>query len=411
MANDFGNFGQYFSGTGEFVDAKIAILGVGGGGNNAVDRMISEGNIDDVKFVAVNTDVNVLSASKAQYKVQIGKKETRGLGAGAKPEVGAKSAEENLDEIAGVLEDVDVLFITAGMGGGTGTGAAPIIAKWAKDKGILTIAVVSKPFTFEGARKMRIAENGIEELKANVDSLIIVPNNNIFKVFKDKASVKECFKKADEILMQSVGGIYDIIKKCGDINVDFNDIRTIMSNRGIIHMGVGFGKGEDRFKQALARATQNQLLETTIDGARAVLVQYYGDKLDMIEISNCGEEIYAKADPNVELIFGTREAEEESEELRDFVMITIIAADFAPATPTIEGGFSTASIGVIPSPMAAQPAQPAQPAPQQPIPVVPVQKEAPAADNNPFVMPQTSADDASADEDDSKIPSFLRRPR
>lgn len=410
MGNDFGSFGQFFSGSGEFADAKIAILGVGGGGNNAVDRMIEEKNIEDVTFIAVNTDVNVLAASKAKVKVQIGKKETRGLGAGAKPEVGAKSAEENLDEIAGVLADVDVLFITAGMGGGTGTGAAPIIAKWAKDKGILTIAVVSKPFTFEGSRKMRVAEAGIEELKANVDSLIIVPNNNIFKVFKDKASVKECFKKADEILMQSVTGIYDIIKKCGDINIDFADIRTIMSNRGIIHLGVGYGKGEDRFKQALARATQNQLLETTIDGARAVLVQYYGDKLDMIEISNCGEEIYAKADPNVEVIFGTREPQVESEDERDFVMITIIAADFAPKEgAVIDAGttFAQSAIGSNPFVQAA----PAQAAPQAPV----MPKEAPreTPQPTPFTLPQSAPVNEApvSNDDDDRIPSFLRKPR
>lgn len=325
----FSELGDSYAGVGEFVDARIVIIGIGGGGNNAVDRMIADSGIDDVTFVAMNTDIHVLNNSKASIKIQIGKKETKGLGAGAKPEVGAKSAEESIDEISQVLDLADVVFITAGMGGGTGTGAAPIVAKLAKDKGILTIAVVSKPFTFEGKRKMDIAEDGIKKLKEAVDSLIIVPNNNIFNVFKERATVKDSFKKADEILTQSVKGIYDIIKKCGDINIDFADIRTIMSNRGVIHMGVGYGKGDDRFKQALARATQNQLLETTIDGARAVLVQYYGDKLDMIEVSECGMQICEKADPNVDLIFGTREPEEESEELRDFVQITIIAADFA----------------------------------------------------------------------------------
>lgn len=400
MTNGFADLGDSYAGSNDFVDARIVIIGIGGGGNNAIDRMVSDAGIDDVTFVAMNTDVHVLNSSKAPIKVQIGKKETKGLGAGAKPEVGAKSAEESIDEIAQILDLADVVFITAGMGGGTGTGAAPIVAKLAKEKGILTIAVVSKPFAFEGRRKMEVAEDGIKKLKETVDSLIIVPNNNIFNVFKERATIRDSFKKADEILTQSVKGIYDIIKKCGDINIDFADIRTIMSNRGVIHMGVGFGKGDDRFKQALARATQNQLLETTIDGAKAVLVQYYGDKLDMIEVSECGMQICEKADPNVELIFGTREPEEESEDLRDFVQITIIAADFAAAEKTQNaqpeyfgsafGADTFASsyaqpmngIGGVSQSVAQPQAQPANP-PVQPQP-----------------QPQQTADD--------DIPSFLK---
>ncbi len=392
MANEFGEYNDFFSES-DFVDARIVILGVGGGGNNAVDRMIEDNNFDDVTFVAVNTDVNVLSACKAPVKVQIGRKETKGLGAGAKPEIGAKSAQENYEDISRVLDDCDVVFITAGMGGGTGTGAAPIIAKCAKDKGILTIAVVSKPFSFEGARKMKVAEAGIEELKANVDSMLIVPNNNIFKVFKDqRIPIKEAFKKADEILTQSVAGIYDIIKKCGDINIDFADIKTTMTNRGIIHMGVGFGKGEDRFKQALARATQNQLLETTIDGAKIILVQYFGDTLDMGAIAQCGNEICEKADPNVDIIFGTREPEVESEDLRDFVYITIIAADFAPK----EAALSDSSFASIASGEAFQRVQASSQS-----------AFGPAA--APAPQPQAQpAPEALAKEDDDDVPPFLR---
>ena len=395
MANEFGEYNDFFSGS-DFVDARIVILGVGGGGNNAVDRMIEDNNFDDVTFVAVNTDVNVLSASKAPVKVQIGRKETKGLGAGAKPEIGAKSAQENYEDISRVLDDCDVVFITAGMGGGTGTGAAPIIAKCAKDKGILTIAVVSKPFSFEGARKMKVAEAGIEELKANVDSMLIVPNNNIFKVFKDqRIPIREAFKKADEILTQSVAGIYDIIKKCGDINIDFADIKTTMTNRGIIHMGVGFGKGEDRFKQALARATQNQLLETTIDGARIILVQYFGDTLDMGAISQCGNEICEKADPNVDIIFGTREPEVESEELRDFVYITIIAADFAPK----EASIADSSFANISNDSFTRPQVSSQNAfGPSTAPAAPAQQPQPAAPEAP----------APAEEDDDDVPPFLR---
>lgn len=393
MTNDYSEYNDFFSGS-DFTDARIVILGVGGGGNNAVDRMIEDNNFDDVTFVAVNTDVNVLSACKAPVKVQIGRKETKGLGAGAKPEVGAKSAQENLEDISKVLDDCDVVFITAGMGGGTGTGAAPIIAKCAKDKGILTVAVVSKPFSFEGARKMKVAEAGIEELKANVDSMLIVPNNNIFKVFKDqRIPIKEAFKKADEILTQSVAGIYDIIKKCGDINIDFADIKTTMTNRGIIHMGVGFGKGEDRFKQALARATQNQLLETTIDGARIILVQYFGDTLDMGAISQCGNEICEKADPNVDIIFGTREPEVESEDLRDFVYITIIAADFAPK----EASLSDSSFASYASGEAfARPQASSQSA------------FGPATSPAPQPQAPASQEAAPAPQDDDDVPPFLR---
>ncbi len=399
MANEFDDYNELFAGAADFVDARIVILGVGGGGNNAIDRMIEDSNLDDVTFVAVNTDVNVLTQCKAPVKIQIGKKETKGLGAGARPEVGAKSAQENLDEISKVLDNCDVVFITAGMGGGTGTGAAPIIAKCAKDKGVLTIAVVSKPFGFEGQRKMRVAEAGIQELKANVDSMLIVPNNNIFKVFKDKVTMKESFKKADEILTQSVKGIYDIIKKCGDINIDFADIKTTMTNRGIIHMGVGYGKGEDRFKQALARATQNQLLETTIDGAKIVLVQYFGDKLDMMEISRCGDEICEKADPNVDIIFGTREPEEDNDDMRDFVYITIIAADFSakeqPSEASFTGAINTDTFGVKPSQNAFQAnfGQALNTQPQQPQQQTPPQQQPKPQDNG---------------NGDDDIPSFLR---
>ena len=394
----FSDLGDSFAGLGDFVDARIVIIGIGGGGNNAVDRMISDAGIDDVTFVAMNTDIHVLNNSQASIKVQIGKKETKGLGAGAKPEVGAKSAEESIDEISQILDLADVVFITAGMGGGTGTGAAPIVAKLAKDKGILTIAVVSKPFTFEGKRKMDVAEEGIKKLKDTVDSLIIVPNNNIFNVFKERATIKDSFKKADEILTQSVKGIYDIIKKCGDINIDFADIRTIMSNRGVIHMGVGYGKGDDRFKQALAKATQNQLLETTIDGARAVLVQYYGDKLDMIEVSECGMQICEKADPNVELIFGTREPEEETEELRDFVQITIIAADFASKEEQANDSMSSTEAfgGAFGGQESffnySAPVAPAQPVNVAPAPVAPAQPQSAPAQNT----------------EDDDIPSFLK---
>ncbi|MBR5500583.1 MAG: cell division protein FtsZ, partial [Clostridia bacterium] len=260
-------------------DAKIVVIGVGGGGNNAVDRMIDSG-MTGVDFVTMNTDKGVLLRSKADTKIQLGEKLTRGLGAGANPEIGEKAARESVDEIVKLMDNVDMVFITAGMGGGTGTGAAPVVAEIAKSKGILTVAVVTKPFAFEGRQKMMSALRGIEKLQASVDSLVIIPNDNIMKVVDEKVTISNAFKMVDEVLSNSVQGICDIITNVADVNVDFADVRATMSDKGIVHMGVGQASGKDRAKEALKIAVENPLLETSIKGAKSVLVYYYGDNIN-----------------------------------------------------------------------------------------------------------------------------------
>ena len=248
-------------------DAKIIVIGIGGGGNNAVDRMIESG-MTTVDFIAMNTDKHVLLKSKAGTKIQLGEKLTRGLGAGANPEIGEKAAAENRDEITNLLNGVDMVFITAGMGGGTGTGAAPVVAEIAKSLGILTVAVVTKPFAFEGRRKMMAALKGIEKLEENVDSLVIIPNDNIMKIVDEKVTIQNAFKLVDEVLSNSVQGICDIITDVADVNVDFADVKTTMSNKGIVHMGVGRASGKDKAETAAKMAISSPLLETSINGAK-----------------------------------------------------------------------------------------------------------------------------------------------
>lgn len=316
-------------------DAKVAIIGVGGGGNNAVNRIIEDAvgdeSMDDVLYVAMNTDLHVLDNSKAAIRLPLGERRTQGRGAGAKPEVGELAAEDSKDEIVKILKDVDMVFITAGMGGGTGTGAAPVIAKLAKDMKILTVGVVTKPFAFEGRKKLQVAEMGIEKLKANVDSLVVIPNDNILKVFKDKGTMRDAFKRVDGVLSSSVKGICDIIKKRGEVNIDFADIKTVMSDRGIVHMGVGYGKGANRFKDALDAAIKNPLLETSIKYAKEVILNFYGDNIDVFQMKECSEYIENEVDADAEIIWGYREPEAGCED-SDFVEVTIIAAQFM--TPT-----------------------------------------------------------------------------
>lgn len=312
-------------------DAKVAIIGIGGGGNNAVNRIIDESVNDEsmrnVQFVAMNTDFRVLENSKAPKRIPLGAKLTKGVGCGAKPEVGRMAAEESRDQIEDVLEDIDMVFITAGMGGGTGTGAAPLVAEIARSKGILTVAVVTKPFSFEGRMKMRTAEAGIEKLKSNVDSLVVIPNDNVYKVFRERCTVNEAFKRVDTVLSSNVKGICEIITKRGEVNIDFADIRSVMSDRGIIHMGVGYGKGDNRFHDALDMAIRNPLLETSIDHAKEVILNFYGDNINIFQMNECSEYIANHVHPDAEIIWGYREPETETEE-KDFVQVTIIAAQF-----------------------------------------------------------------------------------
>ncbi|MCI8655135.1 MAG: cell division protein FtsZ [Clostridia bacterium] len=313
--------------------ATIKVIGVGGAGNNAVDRMIKSG-IRGVEFIVVNTDRQVLQESKASTKIQIGEKITRGLGAGANPDIGAQSAEENKSEITEVLRGADMVFVTAGMGGGTGTGAAPIVAQVAKEMGILTIGVVTKPFTFEGKRRLSQAERGIESLKGKVDALVVIPNDKLLQIIDRKTSMVEAFQKADEVLMQGVQGISDLITVTGTVNLDFADVKTIMLNTGMAHMGIGRASGENRAEDAAKEAIQSPLLETSIEGARGVIINITGgDDLGLQEVNTAAELIQRSVDPEANIIFGTV----VNPELEDEIQITVIATGFDKTQPAGTG--------------------------------------------------------------------------
>lgn len=261
--------------------AKIIVVGVGGAGNNAVNRMI-EGSIEGVEFIGVNTDKQALQLCKAPTLMQIGEKLTKGLGAGAKPDVGQKAAEENTEDLANVFKGADMVFVTCGMGGGTGTGAAPVIARIAKDLGILTLGVVTKPFSFEGKQRMVNALQGIEKLREVVDTLIIIPNDKLLEIVDRRVTMPEALKKADEVLQQAVQGITDLINVPALINLDFADVQTAMSGKGIAHIGIGYAKGDDKALDAVKQAIQSPLLETTIEGASHVIFNISGD-ISLIE--------------------------------------------------------------------------------------------------------------------------------
>lgn len=310
---------------------KIKVVGVGGGGGNAVNRMISAG-VAGVEFIAVNTDKQALQVSKADYRIQIGIKLTRGWGAGADPEVGLKAAEENFEELNQSLNDADLVFITAGMGGGTGTGAAPLIASIAREKEILTIAVVTKPFEFEGRKRMANAEKGIESLRKVVDSLVIIPNEKLFKIVPKGTSLVDTFRYADDVLRQGVQGISNIIIDNSLINLDFADVRTIMKNRGLAHMGIGRGKGERKIFDALSQAVSSPLLETTIEGATGIIFNIKGGvNLPIDQVHEAADLMREIVDPSSTIIFGTS----VDESLEDSVEITVIATGFQGAGPTL----------------------------------------------------------------------------
>lgn len=304
---------------GEFDNsAKIVVLGVGGGGGNAVNRMI-EHSPEGVDFVAINTDSMALRGSNAHRKITIGTQLTKGLGAGGRPEVGEKAAEESRDEIKNVLEDVDMVFITAGMGGGTGTGAAPTIAKLAHEMGILTVAVVTKPFNFEGKKRMNNALEGIEKLRENVDTLIVIPNQKLLEIADKSTTMIQAFEIADSVLYQGITGISDLITKPGMINVDFADVCTVMRNKGLAHFGVGRANSAEAAVQA---AINSPLLETSIVGATSVLINFSSSSnLSILEAAEAAELVSASLDPDVENIFGTS----INEELGDDVVVTVVA--------------------------------------------------------------------------------------
>ena len=304
--------------------ANIKVIGVGGGGGNALNRMI-EDNLKGVEFIAINTDKQALEESKAGSKIQIGDKLTRGLGAGANPEIGECSAEESKAEIAEVIKGADMVFITSGMGGGTGTGATPIIAEISKEMGILTVAVVTKPFPFEGKRRMIQADKGIENLKQNVDTIITIPNEKLLQVVEKDTSVEEAFFMTDNILRQGVQGISDLITIPGLVNLDFADVKTIMLDTGVAHMGIGRASGENRAAEAARQAIHSPLLETSIDGASGVLINVTGGKdLGLLEINEAAELVQKAVDPEANIIFGAV----IDEKLKDEIVITVIATGF-----------------------------------------------------------------------------------
>ncbi len=304
--------------------ASIKVVGCGGGGNNAVNRMVDAG-LRGVEFISVNTDRQALNLSSAQTKIQIGEKLTKGLGAGAVPEVGRRAAEESREEIAQALKGADLVFITAGMGGGTGTGAAPIVAEIARDLGTLTIAVVTKPFTFEGKQRMKNAEAGIEELKQHVDTLVVIPNDRLLQVVNKGTSMLEAFRIADDVLRQGIQGISDLIAVPAMINLDFADVKTVMESGGMAHMGIGVGSGENKLVEAAKNAISSPLLETNIDGARAVLINVTGGPdISIVDINEAANLIMEAADPDANIIFGAG----IDEKMEDEVRITVIATGF-----------------------------------------------------------------------------------
>ena len=327
--------------------AQIKVIGVGGGGNNAVNRMIDYG-LKSVDFLAINTDKQALARSQATQKIQIGEKLTKGLGAGANPEVGQKAAEESNEEIAQAIAGCDMVFVTAGMGGGTGTGAAPAVAAIAKEMGILTVGIVTKPFAFEGKQRMNRAEDGIAALKDSVDALVTIPNDRLLQVSNQHTTLTDAFKMADDVLRQGVQGISDLISGNGYINLDFNDVVTIMKNTGIAHMGVGRASGEKRADEAVKAAIHSPLLETSIDGARGVIINFTGGSdLSIFEINSAAEFVAEAADPNANIIFGAT----IDDSLQDEVVVTVIATGFegldkkssAPLKDVLFGGGASAS--------------------------------------------------------------------
>ncbi|MEY9091840.1 cell division protein FtsZ [Paenibacillus sp. RC84] len=304
--------------------AQIKVIGVGGGGSNAVNRMIENG-VQGVEFITVNTDAQALHQARSEHKLQIGDKLTRGLGAGANPDVGKKAAEESRDLIMNTLKGADMVFVTAGMGGGTGTGAAPVIAEIAKECGALTVGVVTRPFTFEGRKRAAQAEQGIAALKEKVDTLIVIPNDRLLEIVDKKTPMLEAFREADNVLRQGVQGISDLIAVPGLINLDFADVKTIMTERGSALMGIGIATGENRAAEAAKKAIMSPLLETSIEGARGVLMNITGGtNLSLYEVNEAADIVASASDIEVNMIFGAV----INENLKEEIMVTVIATGF-----------------------------------------------------------------------------------
>jgi len=378
--------------------AKIKVIGVGGGGGNAISSMIETGNVVGVEFVAINTDAQVLLNNKAPTKLQIGEKLTKGLGDGGNPEIGRQAAEESVEKIKELLIDTDMVFVTAGMGGGTGTGAAAVVAQLAKEAGALTIGVVTKPFSFEGTRRMIAAEDGIERLKEATDTLIVIPNQRLMDVIDRKMTLLEAFRVVDSVLGQGVGGIADIITTAGLVNVDFADVKAIMKEAGSALLGIGTGVGENRAQMAARAAVSSPLLDLSIEGARGVLFNIAGgNDLTMFEVDEAARIISSAADPDANVIFGAV----IKPDLSDQVKITVIATGFDETRSHLAQMSQTAIQrptvqGVVSEPTSAGPSN----------------REEPGEDEEP---PEDTGGPTGKDEDvfgeKFEIPAFLRKIR
>lgn len=377
--------------------AKIIVIGVGGGGNNAVNRMIDEG-IMGVEFVCVNTDKQHLSNCKAGNCIQIGEKLTKGLGAGADPEVGKAAAEENREELTELVKGADMVFVTCGMGGGTGTGAAPVIAGIAKEMGILTVGIVTKPFRFEARSRMNNATSGIDELKKNVDTLIVIPNDKLLEIVDRRTSMPDALKKADEVLQQGVQGITDLINVPGLINLDFADVQTVMKDKGIAHIGIGTGSGDDKCVEAVKEAISSPLLETTIEGASHVIINISGD-VGLQEANDAAMYIEELTGENTNIIFGVMFPEAED----DSVKITVIATGLEDDGMHLTEEHTPAFLKKPAAPKTNFPTKEGQLASSRPV--------APSAlGSSRTARPQTPSYSRQA-EDGIKIPEFLQRKR
>lgn len=377
--------------------AKIIVIGVGGGGNNAVNRMIDEG-IMGVEFVCVNTDKQHLSNCKAGNCIQIGEKLTKGLGAGADPEVGKAAAEENREELTELVKGADMVFVTCGMGGGTGTGAAPVIAGIAKEMGILTVGIVTKPFRFEARSRMNNATSGIDELKKNVDTLIVIPNDKLLEIVDRRTSMPDALKKADEVLQQGVQGITDLINVPGLINLDFADVQTVMKDKGIAHIGIGTGSGDDKCVEAVKEAISSPLLETTIEGASHVIINISGD-VGLQEANDAAMYIEELTGENTNIIFGVMFPEAED----DSVKITVIATGLEDDGMHLTEEHTPAFLKKPAAPKTNFPTKEGQLASSRPV--------APSdLGSSHTARPQTPSYSRQA-EDGIKIPEFLQRKR
>ena len=383
--------------------AKIIVVGVGGAGNNAVNRMVDE-KITGVDFIGVNTDKQALQLCKAPKLLQIGEKLTKGLGAGAKPEIGEKAAEESTEEISAALKGADMVFVTCGMGGGTGTGAAPVVAKLAKEMGILTVGVVTKPFRFEAKARMVNALNGIERIKENVDTLIVIPNDKLLEIVDRRTTMPEALKKADEVLQQAVQGITDLINVPAVINLDFADVQTVMKDKGIAHIGIGEGKGDDKAMEAVKMAVESPLLETTISGATHVIINISGD-ITLADASDAASYVQELAGDDVNIIFGAMYDESKSDSCTITVIATGLEDKANSAVQSRLGGgaaFRQPASHMTPTSLKGlQPTVPATPAAQggqAPSPVQPVPGIHKPADIR-----------SSVEEKSLKIPDFLQR--